>query len=195
MVISVPPYFEYRTSSPSETSIGTRFPSSETLPSPTASTLPRWGFSFAVSGGTRPLAVASPSSTALTISRSPRGFSFMSQPPSKITLANRLGTLARRVPRVSAAGFSNTEPSVGATCQRWLAPCHHSRERHRVLLGTLDAQLSAHLAHRRPEPSARAGDRRRAGRGRNAALVPRVARAQDERASDEHRLEVAPPEA
>src|SRR4051812_21290032 len=64
-----------------------RLPSSATFPSPTARTLPRCGFSFAVSGRTMPLAVVSSSSTALTISRSPRGLSFMSQPPSKLQLA------------------------------------------------------------------------------------------------------------
>src|SRR3954447_6269628 len=54
-------------------------PSSPTLPSPAARTLPRCGFSFSVSRMTIPLAVVSSSSTALTISRSPRGLSFMSR--------------------------------------------------------------------------------------------------------------------
>src|SRR5215204_4639055 len=76
-LISVPPYFEYRTSSPSETSSGWRWPLSSSLPSPTASTLPFWGFSLAVSGRTMPDAVVSSSSSALTISRSPSGLSFM----------------------------------------------------------------------------------------------------------------------
>ena len=44
----------------------------------TATTLPFWGFSFAVSGRTMPLAVVSSSSIARTIRRSPRGLSFMS---------------------------------------------------------------------------------------------------------------------
>ena len=62
---SVPPYFEYRTSSPLATSSGMRFsPSSSHLPSPTARTLPRCGFSLAVSGRTMPLAVVSSSSIA-----------------------------------------------------------------------------------------------------------------------------------
>src|SRR5919107_4092059 len=76
-LISVPPYLEYRTSSPSETSSGRRWPLSSSLPSPTARTLPFWGFSFAVSGRTMPEAVVSSSSTALTIRRSPRGLSFI----------------------------------------------------------------------------------------------------------------------
>src|SRR3954463_1168373 len=77
-LISVPPYFEYRTSSPSATSSGTRLPvSSLILPSPTARTLPFCGFSFAVSGRTMPDAVVSSSSRALTIRRSPRGLRFM----------------------------------------------------------------------------------------------------------------------
>src|SRR6478672_7399464 len=77
-LISVPPYLLYRTSSPSLTSSGRRSPSS-TGPSPTAITLPFWGFSLAVSGRTRPLAVVSSSSIAWTISRSPRGLSFIRQ--------------------------------------------------------------------------------------------------------------------
>src|SRR5215210_8682768 len=40
-------------------------------------TSPFWGFSLAVSGRTMPLAVVSSSSIARTISRSPRGLSFM----------------------------------------------------------------------------------------------------------------------
>ena len=59
---------------------GARRPRS--APSPTATTLPFWGFSLAVSGRTMPLAVVSSSSIAWTISRSPRGFSFIrSLPP------------------------------------------------------------------------------------------------------------------
>src|SRR5207253_10349512 len=76
-LISVPPYLEYRTSSPSATSSGIRLPSSSSLPSPTARTLPFWGFSLAVSGSTMPEDVFSSSSTALTINRSPRGLSFI----------------------------------------------------------------------------------------------------------------------
>src|SRR3954452_3673864 len=51
--------------------------SSLSRPSPTASTLPFCGFSFAVSGRTSPEAVVVSSSTALTIRRSPSGLSFM----------------------------------------------------------------------------------------------------------------------
>src|SRR5215213_9905432 len=83
-LISVPPYFEYRTSSPSATSSGWRCPLSSSLPSPTARTLPFWGFSFAVSGRTRPEAVVSSSSTALTIRRSPKGLSFMRETSTQI---------------------------------------------------------------------------------------------------------------
>src|SRR4051812_20540121 len=78
-------------------------PSSASLPSPTARTLPRWGFSLAVSGRTMPLAVVSSSSIALTISRSPRGLSFIYNLRQQFafgTLRARvpLGTLATRVP-------------------------------------------------------------------------------------------------
>jgi hypothetical protein len=76
-LISVPPYFEYRTVSPSATSSGTREPLSSILPSPTARTSPRCGFSLAVSGRTMPEEVFSSSSIARTIRRSPRGLSFM----------------------------------------------------------------------------------------------------------------------
>src|SRR6185436_8817599 len=75
--ISVPPYFEYRTSSPSATSSGTRLPLSSSFPSPTARTFPFCGFSFAVSGRTMPEAVVVSSSTALTIRRSPSGLRFI----------------------------------------------------------------------------------------------------------------------
>src|SRR5690242_9730539 len=53
-------------------------------PSPTATTLPFCGFSLAVSGRTMPLAVVSSSSIGLTISRSPRGFSFIREPPLSV---------------------------------------------------------------------------------------------------------------
>src|SRR5439155_12076344 len=52
-------------------------PSSSHLPSPTAKTLPRCGFSLAVSGRTIPLAVVSSSSIGETISRFPRRLSFI----------------------------------------------------------------------------------------------------------------------
>src|SRR5256884_2762438 len=87
------------TSSPSDTSGGVRFPvSSLPSPSPTASTLPRWGFSLAVSGRTMPLAVVSSSSTAWTISRSPSGLSFIGVTSVRPVSEFRLGTLPSRVP-------------------------------------------------------------------------------------------------
>ena len=58
-VISVPPYFEYTTVSPTFTSIGISSPEfSARRPGPTARTSPCWGFSLAVSGMTRPLVVS-----------------------------------------------------------------------------------------------------------------------------------------
>src|SRR6201746_336618 len=65
-------------------SSGRRVPSSLMAPSPTATTLPFCGFSLAVSGRTMPLAVVASSSIALTISRSPRGFSFIRVPPLSV---------------------------------------------------------------------------------------------------------------
>src|SRR5688500_18443513 len=75
-------------------------PSSSHFPSPTARTLPRCGFSLAVSGRTMPLAVVSSSSIAFTMRRSPRGLRLM-----RVTSVRVLepGTLAVRVPK--AAGF------------------------------------------------------------------------------------------
>src|SRR5437762_1887433 len=70
-------------------------PSSSHLPSPTARTLPRCGFSLAVSGRTIPLAVVSSSSIGKTISRFPRGLSFI-----EILRKKSLGTLRQRVPNV-----------------------------------------------------------------------------------------------
>src|SRR5674536_338942 len=71
------------TLSPFLTSTGIRFsPSSSHLPSPTATTSPIVGFSFAVSGSTMPLVVFSSSATALMITRSSSGLSFMQQPSS-----------------------------------------------------------------------------------------------------------------
>src|SRR5829696_912193 len=99
-LISVPPYLEYRTSSPSATSSGRRCPLSSSLPSPTARTLPLIGFSFAVSGSTMPEAVVSSSSTALTIRRSPRGLSFMRDLHSDRSIS-RIGTPRGRVPPAS----------------------------------------------------------------------------------------------
>ena len=59
------------------TSSGTSSPLSLRLPGPTASTRPRCGFSFAVSGRTIPLAVVSSSSRASTMRRSPSGCRFI----------------------------------------------------------------------------------------------------------------------
>src|SRR6266511_456480 len=76
-LISVPPYFEKMISSPLATSIGTISPRSLRAPGPTASTRPRWGFSFAVSGRTIPLEVVSSSSRTSTMRRSPSGCRFI----------------------------------------------------------------------------------------------------------------------
>src|SRR5919107_1546305 len=61
------------TLSPTATSSGTRLPLSSTRPGPIARTSPSWGFSFAVSGMTRPEAVVCSASTALTTMRSSSG--------------------------------------------------------------------------------------------------------------------------
>src|SRR5690606_33624554 len=70
---SVPPYLLYSTRSPTATSSGTRLPLSSMRPGPTATTSPSWGFSFAVSGMTRPLAVVVSASTCWMTMRSSSG--------------------------------------------------------------------------------------------------------------------------
>src|SRR5262245_36494770 len=64
------------TTSPSDTSIGTRLPLSSTRPGPTARTLPSWGFSLAVSGMTMPDAVVVSASLACTTILSSSGLMF-----------------------------------------------------------------------------------------------------------------------
>src|ERR1035437_6371630 len=66
------------TFSPTLTSMGMRLvPASSHLPSPTATISPSIGFSLAVSGSTMPLAVFSSCVTALMMTRSSSGFSFI----------------------------------------------------------------------------------------------------------------------
>ena len=50
ILTSVPDHLPNKTLSPTLTSIGISFPSSVFAPPPTATTLPSWGFSWAVSG-------------------------------------------------------------------------------------------------------------------------------------------------
>src|SRR6476469_2924625 len=113
-------------------------PSSSHLPSPTATTVPFWGFSLAVSGRTMPLAVVSSSSIGLTISRSPRGFSFIREPPlfgryywSKSR--NRalklgfpdfvaLGTLNRGVPRMKDSDSAPSAAGKQAAAEQFRDP-------------------------------------------------------------------------
>src|SRR5690242_7559957 len=61
------------TTSPTFTSSGTRLPLSSMRPGPTATTVPSWGFSLAVSGMTRPEAVVVSASLAWTTTRSSSG--------------------------------------------------------------------------------------------------------------------------
>src|SRR3954451_2062000 len=159
-LISVPPYLEYRTSSPSATSSGTRWPLSSSLPSPTARTLPFWGFSFAVSGRTMPLTVVSSSSTALTIRRSPRGLSFITREPplSRVTCESSL-----------ALG--------GWECQI-CAPFYEVRANRQGVVGTLRRRVP------RRRRRAVADDRRRSAGSRWAARAGRRRRASVLRAAD-----------
>src|SRR5690606_16078836 len=74
--ISVPPYLAKTTVARRLTSTGARQPSPTYLPGPTARTVPRWLFSLALSGVTRPLAVVCGSSMTSTTTLSPNGFRF-----------------------------------------------------------------------------------------------------------------------
>src|SRR5262249_3634164 len=76
-VISLPAYLPKRIRSPAFTSRGRTFPSSSTLPVPTATISPSTGFSFAVSGMMMPPLVFSSSLTRRTRMRSCRGRIFM----------------------------------------------------------------------------------------------------------------------
>src|SRR3954449_181889 len=71
-LISVPPYLEKMTVSPSLMSSGSRWPFSN-RPGPTARTVPSWGFSLAVSGITMPDAVVCSDSSTVTTMRSSSG--------------------------------------------------------------------------------------------------------------------------
>src|SRR4030095_14274398 len=75
--ISVPEYLPKSTRSPLCTARGRSLPSSLILPSPTAMTLPSWGFSLAVSGMMSPPLVFFSSSVRLTRIRSCSGLTFM----------------------------------------------------------------------------------------------------------------------
>src|SRR5690242_1878661 len=71
MLISVPAYLPYKTVSPFFTVTGSSF-----LPGPAAITVPRCGFSFAVSGIMIPPAVFSSAAAGFTITLSCRGITF-----------------------------------------------------------------------------------------------------------------------
>ena len=85
ILTSVPAYLLKRTMSPTFTAMGTSLPSSACLPGPTATTSPLEGFSLAVSGMYRPLAVRSSDSRRFTRTRSFKGFKLMTTyPPKKV---------------------------------------------------------------------------------------------------------------
>src|SRR3954452_17845195 len=92
--------------------------SSLSLPSPTASTLPLCGFSFAVSGRTIPEAVVVSSSTALTIRRSPSGLSFIGRSLRWHAGKKAVGTRHTRVPKQSRLYRDEQEASPNAVRAR-----------------------------------------------------------------------------
>src|SRR3954451_4412134 len=71
--------------SPTLTWSGRRLPSLVIRPSPTATTLPFWGLSLAVSGSTIPPAVVSLASSRSTTTRSPNGLRFIDRVSSKLS--------------------------------------------------------------------------------------------------------------
>src|SRR6218665_2715240 len=107
ILISVPEYFPYSTRSPTFTVTGLSF-----SPSPTATTFPFWGFSFAVSGMIIPEAVFVSASAASTSTRASLGlkfgelfFSFKLRKASRQgqlrTLTGQVGALAQTRPEVA----------------------------------------------------------------------------------------------
>src|SRR5437870_7064713 len=140
---SLPAYLAWSTLSPTLSSIGTLVPLSRILPVPTASTMPSWGFSLAVSGRTIPLLVFSSFSTGLTTTRSPNGLRFMCSPPQLIVfsspspraLSTRRGRLLILVP----TGFEllNVPLRVGVILgqRRRLGILDHPPGGFRVVLG------------------------------------------------------------
>src|SRR5215217_2801027 len=103
-------------------------------------TFPFWGFSLAVSGRTMPLAVVSSSSIARTISRSPRGLSFISVDLRRERVVpNPVGTRRCRVP--NAAPEYRTSAAAGK--RDWHSPYTSANELPEVkalVLGAADAQ-------------------------------------------------------
>src|SRR3712207_5997249 len=94
------------TTSPTATSTGTRLPLSSIRPGPTARTLPSWGFSFAVSGITRPEAVVVSASLAWTTILSSSGLMF--------TLTGLTSTVVESVGRLRYGSCHPAVAGVGA---------------------------------------------------------------------------------
>src|ERR1700753_3699731 len=112
------------TVSPSDTSSGIRFePSSSHRPGPTATTLPSWGFSLAVSGMTRPDAVVVSASLACTRILSSSGLMLTLAPIGALHL---LVAGPGRLPRFTRCfGFRPCQGVVVAGADaRGLSDCH-----------------------------------------------------------------------
>src|SRR5690606_27601191 len=114
---SVPPYFEYRTVSPTLTSIGIRLPLSSTRPGPTARTVPSCGFSLAVSGITMPDAVVVSASIAWTTMRSSSGLiatfvAVVTDIPSRVSGWRYLSPVGPVVAGAGTAGLSTLDRRV-----------------------------------------------------------------------------------
>src|SRR5690349_11353840 len=123
-------------SSPTATSSGISWPSSQ-RPLPTARTLPRCGFSFAVSGSTMPLAVTSSSSRTSTIRRSPKGFRSILRASADGCSRNRWHSRSR-----SANGHENG-PRTDVNRHRWhshIASARSGEGYTRAVAANLDSQ-------------------------------------------------------
>src|SRR6202171_1223568 len=128
---SLPAYLAYSTLSPTLSSIGTLVPLSRILPVPTASTMPSWGFSLAVSGSTIPLLVFSSFSTGFTTTRSPNGLRFMCALLSKIVIS----TPHARALSTQGGRLLSLLPARRSVLNLWVAPS-------RLLLGRADEVAS-----------------------------------------------------
>src|SRR3954465_6887216 len=114
-------------------------PSSSWRPRPTARTRPFCGFSFAVSGRTMPLAVVSSSSIARTISRSPRGLSFICKDLRRERVVRTpVGTRRCRVP-ISGRQY-RTSGAAGKADWHSAYTSANERSGERLVLRAADAQ-------------------------------------------------------
>src|SRR5262245_32331691 len=124
------------------TATGERLPSSRILPGPTARTLPRCGFCFAVSGSRIPPVVCSSASSASTTTRSSSG-RIATLPSSFFAIGEYLlgSSLVGRVESSRPAIGSERRASLDPPCV-WLHHPAHAAHSH-----VAHATHAAHAAH------------------------------------------------